>query len=180
MSTFAPLSRRSFFVAACLVPLACQALAEVPLDTWAPRDLTGDERATLSAFRERLAIALRGAPVDIRFVHDHVRLRFLESALIENDRGKLTETGLRAMTVLAEELHRLPTVRAEITGHLRSGRSSYESYIASRRIAVSVEAALLSRGLPQARLLATGLGEMFPISGKPALDRRIEILIRPL
>lgn len=180
MTTSAHFSRRRFLASACLVALAGPALAELPLDPWAPRKLTGDERSRLTAFRERLVMALRGAPVDIRFVRDHVRLRFQLADLFENDRGKLTERGLGTLTVLAEELVRLPSVRAEITGHLRSGKSSYESYIASRRNAVAVEAALLSRGIPQARLLATGLGEMFPIAGSPALNHRVEILIRPL
>lgn len=180
MSMKTSFSRRSFFVAACLIPLACQASADVVLDPWAPRKLTGEERARLMAFRERLTMAMRSAPVDIRFVQDHVRLRFKEADLFANDRVKLTETGLSMLTVLAEEMHRLPSLRAEITGHQRSGHGSYESYISSRRNAVAVEAVLLSRKLPQTRLLATGLGEMFPIAGEPELDRRIEILIRPL
>jgi len=178
--TSALFSRRSFLASACIAALAGPAQAELPLDPWAPRKLTGDERARLMAFRERLGMAMRGAPADIRFVSDHVRLRFRLADLFANDRGKLTDRGLGTLTVLAEELHRERAVRAEITGHLHSGKSSYESYIASRRNAVAVEAALLSRGIPQPRLLATGLGEMFPIAGSPDLNHRVEILIRPL
>ncbi|MCE6959565.1 OmpA family protein [Cereibacter sphaeroides] len=178
--TEATFSRRTLLVAGLCGLALPQAARAATSDPWAPRRLAGWEIAPLVTLRDRLATTFRQEGIEVEFVKDNTRVRMPEGVLFADARGRLSERGVQILIVLAEELLRVPKVRAEIVGHFHAADSSWRSAIESGRRAFAVESALISRGVPRERLLATGLGDRFRILGHPELDRRIDVAIRPL
>lgn len=166
--------------------LAALALAPVvaQANPWVPRELAGWERADLAAFSLKLVNQFPEIREKTAIIDDHIRVRLEEDALFKPGTAELSVDGVRLLTLIAERM-KASKIRMEAVGHHHSDGQSYRSFIISERRATAVVAALQSRRIEQSRLLATGLGENFPIasnlteSGRRA-NRRIELLFRLL
>lgn len=174
-------SRRSF-LAACLAATAMPALAD-GANRWAPRRLEVHELERLNAFLADIRHFIPEITRRSELVEDHVRVRLPEDQLFRSRTADLHQDGVRLLTLIAERML-ARNLRMEAVGHHHSDGQSYRSFIISQRRAQAVTAAMQSRQVPPALLLATGLGENFPLqtnatpAGREA-NRRIELLFRP-
>lgn len=106
----------------------------------------------------------------------------LGDVLFDTAQAELKPQGFRTVEKLAEFLNEYPERRVKIEGHTDSrGSDSFNQSLSERR-ALSVKAALISRGIDPARAQATGLGEAYPkasndTSSGRQLNRRVEIVI---
>lgn len=106
----------------------------------------------------------------------------LGDVLFDTAQAELKPQGFRTVEKLAEFLNEYPERRVKIEGHTDSrGSDSFNQGLSERR-ALSVKAALVSRGIDPARAQATGLGEAYPkasndTSSGRQLNRRVEIII---
>lgn len=161
-----------------LAPVAAQA------NPWAPRKLEGWEIADLSAFAAKLVNQFPEIRDKAAIIDDHIRVRLEEDALYKPGTAELSVDGVRLLTLIAERM-KTSKIRMEAVGHHHSDGQSYRSFIISERRATAVVAAMASRKIEKERLLATGLGENFPIAsnvtetGRRA-NRRTELLFRLL
>lgn len=159
------------------------AVAQVE-SAWAPRRLNPSERDLMLSFLQRAKLRIPEISAQAEFIQDHVRIRIGEDRLFRPGTANLSVDGVRLLTLIAEVMTR-SAVRMEAVAHHHSDGQSYRSFIISQRRAQAVVAALQSRTIPPARLLATGLGENFPIAtnmteeGKRQ-NRRVELVFRPL
>lgn len=154
------------------------------INPWAPRHLDDDERAPMVSGFEALRLAVPDLAMDVALFNDHGRLRVLEALLFRDRTADLHLDGVRRLTRLAEAMLPRP-IRLEVVGHHHADGQSFRSFIISQRRAEAVVAALRSRSIPADRLLATGLGDAFPVSENDtpegrARNRRVELLIRTL
>jgi flagellar motor protein MotB len=179
-------ARRAFLLSGAAALAAAPSLAEgLPEDSpWRPREIDPSERARLAGLAEHLSIALSREPVLVEVLDDHVRLRIAGETLFDR-RDALTDYGVRLVTVVAEEMVRQKLVRLEIVAHRPKIEAAFRSWIESRRRAKAVLAALESRGIPDHRLLATGLGAAFPVSSDlmpSSTDGRdrVDLVFRPI
>ncbi|MGY6634664.1 MAG: OmpA family protein [Alkalilacustris sp.] len=180
--TSRPTRRTVLALAGCaaLAPLGARA------NPWAPRRPTGEEMISLQSFHIRLRRRFRPqTPDQIVLFETHVRMRMGEDLLFRPRQADLHIEGVQRMTALAEEMVRQVDVRIEIVGHHHADGQRFQAHIVSSRRATNVQAVLLSRGIPQDRLLATGLGEAFPIAPNDsaagrAANRRVEFVVRPV
>lgn len=180
-----PITRRRLLgitTAAASLALAAGASAS----PWAPRELSPEEIGILRsfAFRLRRKFVDRGLG-DVEVFADHLRFRLGEDHLFRAGTAEPHAEGIAVLTELAGEMMRRPEVRIEIVGHHHSDGHSYRSFIISGRRATAVKGFLISRSVPRDRLLATGLGESFPIETNRtpegrAQNRRVEFLVRPM
>ena len=164
------------------------ALALSPLDAsanpWAPRKLAGWELSDLTAFSHKLVNQFPEIRDKTAIIDDHIRVRLEEDALYKPGTAELSVDGVRLLTLIAERM-KTSKIRMEAVGHHHSDGQSYRSFIISERRATAVVAAMASRKIEKERLLATGLGENFPIAsnltetGRRA-NRRTELLFRLL
>jgi hypothetical protein len=183
------LSRRSVFAfgAAALLSSASSAsfAGGLPPDSpWRPRKITSSERFRLMALSDRLEEAVGKEPVLIEMQDDHLLLRVASSSIFK-ERDVPSEYGVRFATVLAEEISRQTLVRLEIVAHLPLSEVKFRSWIESRRRAESIKGTLESRGVSPDRLLATGLGDAFPVPSTAMPEMadgrdRIDFAFRPL
>lgn len=186
MSRSHPLSRRSLLAAGAAsllaLPAAAGGLSED--SRWRPRKITSSERFRLLELGERLKTAIGEEPVTIEMQEDHLLLRVASPSLFEA-RDALSDYGVRFATVLAEELAKQALVRLEIVAHLPLSDVKFRAWIESRRRSQSLKAALESRGMDDRRLLATGLGDAFPVDpaampGAADGRDRIDFVFRPI
>ena len=175
------LARRAFLGLAA-ASLAAPALA-VTANPWVPRRLNVDELARLHAFLGDIRHFVPEASSRAQVVVDHARVRLAEQMLFRDRTADLNQDGVRLLTLIAEQMLRR-RLRMEAVGHHHSDGQSYRSFIISQRRAQAVTAAMESRRVPAHLLLATGLGENFPIATNAtqagrATNRRMELLFRP-
>lgn len=161
--------------------LACPAAADVP-NPWAPRVLSGDEITALNTFIAALRLRVPEVMPATEVVRDHVRVRLSEDRLFRARTATLHENGVRLLTLLSDMILRHP-VRMEAVGHHHADGQSYRAFIISQRRADAVVSAMRSRRIPADLLLATGLGENFPLASNAtasgrAVNRRVELLFR--
>lgn len=183
-------TRRSFIAglmaASAMAPVAASALTPLmpPHNPWAPRRLQGWEFSKLKAFEAKLSTQFPEIRGKLSVMADHLQLRLGEDSLFKPGTAELTVDGVRLLTLIAERM-KDSEIRAEAVGHHHSDGQSYKAFIISERRANAVIAALVSRMIEQHRLLATGLGENFPIARNDSetgrkQNRRVEILFRLL
>ena len=177
----AQLHSRRLFLGLAAAAIAPPALSSAS-NPWAPRDISARERVNLRTFMSGLQRDIPEVAGQTDILDDHVRLRLMEDSLFQTGTADLHPEGVRLLTLIAARMLRHP-VRMEAVAHHHSDGQSYRSFIISQRRAQAVRAAMLSRSIPDANLLATGLGENFPIatnhtaSGR-ATNRRVDLLFR--
>ena len=152
-------------------------------DRWAPRRLNPSERGMMERFLRRLSLHVPEIARDAEFLGDHVRIRLGEDRLFRTGSAALSQDGVRLLTLIAEMMM-IFRVRMEAVAHHHSDGQSFRSFIISERRATAVTAAMESRQVRRDLLLATGLGENFPIATNAtelgrATNRRVELIFRP-
>lgn len=124
--------------------------------------------------QENLEISLTPIASGEEFVFENIFFDF--------DRDELKPESKSSLLRLLEFLKENPSVRIQITGHTDNvGSATYNQSLSQRR-AESVKQFLLSKGIPEARLLSEGKGDQEPLrpndtAENRALNRRITISI---
>lgn len=150
------------------------------VDPWEGRDLRNWERDMLDGFANQLNIALSDTPVAAKLLDNHVRVRIPAKIAFKVGKDELSADGVAILTVVAEELTKQPDVRVEIVGHHDARADGYAAFNFTQRRAMAAKATLMSRGIAEERLKATGLGLSFPFTDPYSEDnQRLELLVRP-
>lgn len=124
--------------------------------------------------QENLEISLTPIAAGEAFVFENIFFDF--------DKDELRQESMSSLLRLLEFLKENPQVKILITGHTDNvGTATYNQSLSQRR-AESVRQFLLSKGIPEARLLSEGKGDQEPIrpndtAENRALNRRITISI---
>jgi len=124
--------------------------------------------------QENLEISLTPIAAGEAFVFENIFFDF--------DKDELRQESMSSLLRLLEFLKENPQVNILITGHTDNVGTTTYNQILSQRRAESVRQFLLSKGIPEARLLSEGKGDQEPIrpndtAENRALNRRITISI---
>ncbi|MGY6744015.1 MAG: OmpA family protein [Cecembia sp.] len=124
--------------------------------------------------QENLEISLTPIAAGEAFVFENIFFDF--------DKDELRQESMSSLLRLLEFLKENPQVNILITGHTDNVGTATYNQILSQRRAESVRQFLLSKGIPEARLLSEGKGDQEPIrpndtAENRALNRRITISI---
>lgn len=108
-----------------------------------------------------------------------------QDLLFEINSAALRPDLRRDLQSIAASISRYPDTRIEVIGHADNTGSAAFNQDLSQRRASSVANVLRDSGVPPARLTAFGRGEEQPIASNltpegRALNRRVEIIIRPI
>ena len=137
---------------------------------------------------DRQAAELRrdlGDRVDVRNTGQELVLTMDQDILFATDSAVLRPDLQRELRLIAANLRANPNSLIYVVGHTDStGAAAYNQTLSERR-ANSVAAVLRSEGVPANRIEAFGRGESDPVASNltpegRALNRRVEIIIRPL
>ena len=105
----------------------------------------------------------------------------LGDVLFDTGKSTLKPGALRTLDKLASFLQKNPEQKIRIEGHTDSVGSEESNIALSQRRADAVRQALLDKGVSEAQMEATGLGEAYPVAsnntkaGKQQ-NRRVEVL----
>lgn len=107
-----------------------------------------------------------------------------EGILFATDSAAVSGMAQNDLYAVARNLNQYPNSRVEVVGHTdNTGAAAYNLDLSQRR-AQSVAGILTAAGVSGARVVAVGRGEDQPVASNAtaqgrALNRRVEILIRP-
>lgn len=106
-----------------------------------------------------------------------------ESLLFDYPAASVRKTSVALLTEVARILHDRKGVSVEIMAHYHSDGRPSHAMVESGRRAVAIQGVLLSRGLEDGRVVASGLGEAWPLAGNDTVEgreenRRIDFVIR--
>lgn len=173
--------------AAAAVTIVAEPPAEsiAPADPWRGRELKSGERELVRQAGKAMAWAVNDDRLDTGLMDNHYRIRMPAHLLFSPGKDALTHSGIDMLTGMASGLARHPKVRVEIVSHHHASAHSYNDFILTERRSEAIRGLFGSRGIEIGRLKATGLGSRFPLGSNHdeqgrTLNRRVEILIRPL
>ena len=132
------------------------------------------------AFNERV----RGSGVGVRREGNNIRLIMPGDVTFDTNSSEISPQFYAVLGDVADVLNTFPATYVDINGHADStGDASYNQGLSERR-AASVARYLVAQGVLRDRFYVGGLGERSPIASNDtpegrALNRRVEILIRP-
>ena len=147
------------------------------------------ERAEAEAARQRAEAALRRAQ-ELAAQVDDLQARLtnrglvltLGDVLFDTGQATLKPGGLRAVERLVAFLNDYPQRTVLVEGFTDEVGSDESNLRLSERRAAAVQAALLERGIPPARIRTRGYGEGFPVASNATAagrqqNRRVEVVI---
>ena len=144
----------------------------------------GEEKIfRLRDFASGLTSALEN--VDARATKDGIRVNLDAAVLFDTNKHELKPQAREAIASVARVITAYPKAIVEISGHTDSVGETEPNQQLSERRAESVRAALQASGLPPGvKVTTSGFGESQPVATNDtekgrALNRRVEILIRP-
>jgi len=125
-----------------------------------------------------LGDAVHALPLD----EDKVRVRFPENIVFATGQVSISRAMYPLMDKLAEVFTKPEVIEIRIEGHTddtptRGSRYPSNWELSAAR-AMSLFHALSSRGVPNGRMIAAGMGDKHPIPGEPAMSRRVEIVLK--
>ena len=116
----------------------------------------------------------------IRREQDILRATFKSEAYFEYDSSRLKPGAYPELRRISDILIKYPHSRIEVAGHTDTkGSEEYNQRLSERR-AEAVANQLINNGVSAQRVIAVGYGESRPISSNDAMNRRVEILIKPV
>ncbi|WP_286817396.1 OmpA family protein [Desulfobacter sp. UBA2225] len=111
---------------------------------------------------------------------DILRATFKEDAYFDYDSTHLKPGAYSELRRIADILIKYPHSRIEVAGHTDTkGSEEYNQRLSERRAQV-VANQLIDNGVSAQRIMAVGYGESRPISSNDAMNRRVEIIIKPV
>jgi len=144
--------------------------------------LTGNQVGKYMDLQEqelRHAIAASES-ASIRREQDILRATFKSEAFFEFDSSRLKSGAYPELRRVSDILIKYPHSRIEVAGHTDTkGSKEYNQGLSERRAQV-VANQLIYNGVSAQRVIAVGYGESRPISSNDAMNRRVEILIKPV
>jgi chemotaxis protein MotB len=125
-----------------------------------------------------LGDAIHALPLD----QDKVRVRFPENIVFATGQVEISQAMSPLMDALAKVFQKPEVIEIRIEGHTddtptRGSRFPSNWELSAAR-AMSLFHALSARGVPNGRMIAAGMGDKHPIKGKPAMSRRVEIVLK--
>lgn len=115
--------------------------------------------STLRRLRRVMRGLYRGHPVDVSMDESDVHVVFPEYFLFDFMHGYLHDQGVQAISAMATHLLRAPMTRVTVISARNMPDEGFETHITARRRAMSVKAALQSRGLHPGRVEIATLRE---------------------
>ncbi|MCG8548780.1 MAG: OmpA family protein [Desulfobacterales bacterium] len=111
---------------------------------------------------------------------DILRATFKSETFFDYDSSRLKPGAYPELRRVADILIKYPHSRIEVAGHTDTkGSVEYNQRLSERR-AEAVANQLIYNGVSAQRVTALGYGESRPVSSNDAMNRRVEILIRPV
>ena len=144
--------------------------------------LTGNQVGKYMDLQEQ---ELRNAIADsesasIQREQDILRATFKEDAYFDYDSSRLKPGAYSELERISDILIKYPHSRIEVAGHTdTNGSEEYNQKLSKQRADV-VANQLIYNGVSVQRIMAVGYGESRPISSSDAMNRRVEILIKPV
>jgi len=145
------------------------------------------ESPEAQALRASLEKAGLESRPEIEVAEREIRVRLRERLLFELGRSELSPEAGKTLAPLARVLGDMPGNRVIVEGHTDSVPIVGGPYLTNWELSVarsySVLAALLERGIPPQRMVASGYGELHPVASNAeeagrGLNRRVEIVIQ--
>jgi outer membrane protein OmpA-like peptidoglycan-associated protein len=143
----------------------------------------GEEKIfALADFASGLSSALKS--VDARATKEGIRVNLDAAVLFDTNKHDLKPQAKASIASVAEVISAYPNAVVEISGHTDSVGDTEPNQKLSERRAEAVRAALVGAVPASVKLTTSGFGESQPIATNEtekgrALNRRVEILIRP-
>lgn len=144
--------------------------------------LTGNQVGKYMDLQEReLRHAMAASEsASIRREQDILRATFKSEAYFDFDSSRLKPGAYPELSRISDILIKYPHSRIEVAGHTdNKGSQAYNQRLSERRAQV-VANQLIYNGVSAQRIMAVGYGESRPISSNDAMNRRVEILIKPV
>lgn len=144
--------------------------------------LTGNQVGKYMDLQER---ELRNAvaaseSASIQREQEVLRATFKSEAYFDYDSSRLKPGAYPELRRVADILIKYPHSRIEVAGHTDTkGSMEYNQRLSEQR-AQAVANQLIYNGVSAQRVTAVGYGESRPISSNDAMNRRVEILIKPI
>lgn len=111
---------------------------------------------------------------------DILKATFKSEAYFDYDSSNLKPGAYPELRRISDILIKYPHSRIEVAGHTDTkGSEEYNQKLSERRAEV-VANQLIYNGVSAQRVTAVGYGESQPISSNDAMNRRVEIFIRPI
>ena len=127
----------------------------------------------------RNAIAASEA-ASVRREQDLLRVTFKGEAYFDYDSSRLKPGVYSELRRISDILLKYPHSRIEVAGHTDTKGSEGYNLDLSKQRAEVVANQLIYNGVSAQRIMAVGYGESRPISSDDAMNRRVEILIKPV
>lgn len=140
-------------------------------------------RHILSTEADRLSRNLKGSGATVHYEPGHVLVMLPETMLFKHPSPAILPEAMGWIERIAAEMLRQKRVRLDVLGHWHSDGRPSQALVQSERRAVAMQAALMSRGIPLSRIVATGLGEAYPVARNDTPkgqrdNRRIDLVFR--
>ncbi|NWH05480.1 OmpA family protein [Desulfobacter latus] len=117
---------------------------------------------------------------NIRRDQDILRATFKSESYFDFDSSILKPAAYPELSRISDILIKYPHSRIEVAGHTDTkGSEAYNQRLSERR-AEAVANQLIHNGVSAQRIMTVGYGESQPISSNDAMNRRVEILIKPV
>ena len=111
---------------------------------------------------------------------DILRATFKGEAYFDYDSSRLKSGTHSELKRISDILMKYPDSHIEVAGHTDiKGSEKYNLALSTQRAEV-VANQLIYNGVSAQRIMAVGYGESWPISSNDAVNRRVEILIKPV
>ncbi len=137
------------------------------------------ESEAVSIQRTQEAIAASEAAGEQRTM-DVLTATFKSEILFDFDSSEIKPGGYDELGRVAGVLNRYPETTITVEGHTDStGTEDYNQQLSERR-AFAVEDALVGMNVDRRRIQAIGFGELRPAYSVDAMNRRVNIVIRPI
>lgn len=139
----------------------------------------------IGAYMDRQEQDLRNAmaqseSASIRRDQEVLTATFKSDMFFDYNSSQLKPGAYRELDRISGVLNNYPQTTIRIEGHTDSrGSEQYNQQLSERR-AVSVQNALVQRGVDPMRIEAIGYGESQPISSSDAMNRRVNVVINPM
>ena len=144
-------------------------------------EMTYSKRYALREAATRISRVIPEATLIER--RNHAVISIPEKTFFEFPEVSLRPDAVAVLTEVARILHDRKSIGLEVMAHYHSDGRASHAMVESGRRAVAIQAALLSRKVPERRVLASGLGEAWPTDANTTIqgrerNRRIDFVIR--